>query len=75
MADDPAAYRFSHRESGRCGHGKPGKTGWDACVVKMADLSHNSDLRRLKGISDKDIARAEKYMRFYYELKSFSWET
>jgi hypothetical protein len=35
----------------------------------MADLRHNSDIRRLKGITEKDIARIEKYMKFYNELK------
>ena len=41
----------------------------DAIVVKMADLRHNSDIRRLKGVTDKDIARIAKYMKFYTELK------
>ena len=46
------------------------KDNIDARLVKMADLTHNSDLRRLKGVTEKDIARAEKYMRFYYELRN-----
>lgn len=29
--------------------------------VKIQDLRHNSDLSRLKSITDKDIERAEKY--------------
>lgn len=37
----------------------------DACKCKMADLTHNSDLRRLKGVTDKDIARVGYYARFY----------
>jgi (p)ppGpp synthase/HD superfamily hydrolase len=37
----------------------------DATLVKLPDLQHNSDLRRLKGVSDKDIARHKKYMRAY----------
>lgn len=41
----------------------------DAMKVKMADLLHNSDLRRLKDVTEKDIARTEKYMSFYKELK------
>jgi len=41
----------------------------DAMMVKMADLTHNSDIARLKGISDKDIERMAKYHRFYLELK------
>lgn len=41
----------------------------DACRVKLCDLRHNSDLRRLKGISDKDIDRLAKYSIFYHELQ------
>lgn len=44
----------------------------DAVVVKMADLRHNSDIRRLKGVTEKDIARIAKYMAFYAELKDHS---
>lgn len=42
----------------------------DAMKVKMADLRHNTDIRRLKGISQKDIDRLAKYNRFYLELQS-----
>ena len=42
----------------------------DAMKVKLEDLRTNSDLRRLKGISDKDIARTAKYMTFYAEIKA-----
>jgi hypothetical protein len=31
--------------------------------VKIADLKHNSDLTRLKKITEKDIARVEKYQK------------
>lgn len=41
----------------------------DAMRVKLADLRHNSDIRRLKGISDKDIERTIKYYKFYLEIK------
>ena len=41
----------------------------DAMLVKMADLRHNTDIRRLKGVSDKDIARMAKYHEFYMELQ------
>lgn len=41
----------------------------DARKVKMSDLRHNSDLRRLKGTSQKDIDRVAKYMLFYAELQ------
>lgn len=40
----------------------------DAMVVKAADLRHNSDIRRLKGATDKDVARVAKYMQFYSEI-------
>lgn len=43
-----------------------------ARIVKMADLRHNSDLRRLKGVTEKDVARVIKYMQFYQELKEIS---
>lgn len=42
----------------------------DAMIVKMADLRHNSDIRRLKGVTDKDVARIAKYMKFYSELQA-----
>ena len=46
------------------------KANPDAVIVKMADLRHNSDVRRLKGVRDKDIARIVKYHHFYLELKA-----
>jgi len=45
------------------------KANPDAIRVKLADLRHNSDIRRLKGISEKDIKRIEKYHKMYLELK------
>lgn len=42
----------------------------DARIVKMADLRHNSDIRRLKGVTQKDITRIAKYHEFYLELKA-----
>jgi (p)ppGpp synthase/HD superfamily hydrolase len=42
----------------------------DAMRVKMADLRHNSDIRRLKGVTEKDIARIAKYNQFYLELQA-----
>lgn len=45
------------------------KTNPDAVKVKLQDLRHNSDIRRLKGVTEKDLARIEKYHRFYLELK------
>lgn len=41
----------------------------DAMLVKMCDLRHNSDIRRLKGITQKDFERMQKYHQFYLELK------
>ena len=37
----------------------------DAIRVKMADLRHNMDVRRLKGVTDKDMQRIAKYSRAY----------
>ena len=42
----------------------------DAMIVKRADLTHNSYIRRLKGISEKDIERMAKYHRFFLEIQS-----
>jgi (p)ppGpp synthase/HD superfamily hydrolase len=41
----------------------------DAMQVKMADLRHNTDIRRLKGVTPKDLERMAKYHTFYLELK------
>lgn len=40
----------------------------DSIKVKKEDLRHNSDIRRLKGVTDKDIQRTVKYHKFYLEL-------
>lgn len=42
----------------------------DAVMVKMADLRHNSDITRLKGVTEKDIKRMEKYAKTYTRLKN-----
>lgn len=42
----------------------------DAMIVESADLKHNSDITRLKGISDKDIERTAKYMKFYTTIQA-----
>ena len=42
----------------------------DAMRVKLADLRHNSDIRRLKGVTEKDIARIAKYHAFFLEIQS-----
>ena len=40
----------------------------DAMIVKKADLLHNTDIRRLKGVSEKDLERMAKYQKFYWEI-------
>jgi (p)ppGpp synthase/HD superfamily hydrolase len=40
----------------------------DAMIVKKADLTHNTDIRRLKGVTEKDFARMVKYQMFYFEI-------
>jgi GTP diphosphokinase / guanosine-3',5'-bis(diphosphate) 3'-diphosphatase len=44
-------------------------TNRDAMLVKLCDLRHNSDIRRLKGVTDKDIARIRRYHEFYTQIK------
>jgi (p)ppGpp synthase/HD superfamily hydrolase len=41
----------------------------DAMRVKLADLRHNTDIRRLKGISEKDRARILRYHEFAFEIQ------
>ena len=41
----------------------------DAMRVKLCDLRHNSDIRRLKGVTAKDLERMAKYHAFYLEIK------
>jgi (p)ppGpp synthase/HD superfamily hydrolase len=41
-----------------------------AKAVKLRDLEHNSKITRLKGISQKDILRMQKYHQAYLYLKS-----
>lgn len=40
----------------------------DSIRVKLADLRHNSDIRRLKGITDKDTKRLIKYNSMFLVL-------
>ena len=40
-----------------------------AMIVKMADLEDNSDISRLKGVTEKDIKRTIKYHMLYLKLK------
>jgi (p)ppGpp synthase/HD superfamily hydrolase len=41
----------------------------DAAMIKLADLRHNSDIRRLKGVTDKDVKRIEKYQKMFTTIK------
>lgn len=45
------------------------KANPDAIKVKMTDLLHNSDIRRLKDVRQKDFDRIVKYHAMYQELK------
>ncbi len=40
----------------------------DSIKVKKEDLRHNSDIRRLHGVTPKDILRIEKYHKFYLRI-------
>ena len=40
-----------------------------ARTIKMADLRHNSDIHRMKGLREKDFKRLEKYHKAYAYLK------
>ncbi|AXN57883.1 GTP pyrophosphokinase [Serratia phage vB_SmaM-Kashira] len=42
----------------------------NATLVKLADLRHNTDIRRLKGITDKDLLRMRKYHAMWVRLDS-----
>ena len=41
-----------------------------ARVVKLADLKHNSDLSRLKSVTDTDYERVKKYKNAIYYLST-----
>ncbi|WP_033839170.1 hypothetical protein [Mesorhizobium loti] len=45
-------------------------TSRDAICMKMTDVRHNMDLRRLKGITEKDLTRIAKYTVTYHKLKA-----
>lgn len=51
-------------------------TNQDAILIKIADLQHNSDITRLKGVSKKDLERMAKYHRAYMKLTEIlnNWE-
>jgi len=41
----------------------------DALLVKREDLRDNSDLTRLNGVTEKDVARMQKYMRAFRRVE------
>ena len=41
-----------------------------ATRIKCADLEHNSNITRLKGVTEKDLNRVELYHRAYLYLKN-----
>jgi len=41
---------------------------YDACRVKLADLRHNTDIRRLKGLRQKDLDRMKKYHTMHMQI-------
>ena len=43
-------------------------TNYDALRVKRKDLEHNSCITRLKGVTSKDLERAEKYHKAFMYL-------
>ena len=47
----------------------------DAVKVKMADLRHNTDIRRLKGVTEEDFLRTAKYHKFYKRLEKADKES
>ncbi len=44
------------------------KANEDAIKVKMCDLRHNSDIRRLKDVRQKDFDRIVKYHKMFQKL-------
>lgn len=42
---------------------------YDACRVKLSDLRHNTDIRRLKGVGEKDLIRMQKYHMMHTQIK------
>jgi len=43
-------------------------TSFDAIKVKRKDIEHNTDVKRLKGLRQKDFERTAKYHRAYVRL-------
>lgn len=43
----------------------------DALTIKREDLRDNSDITRLKGISDKDFERMKKYQKAFVKVEEY----
>jgi (p)ppGpp synthase/HD superfamily hydrolase len=43
----------------------------DALIVKREDLRDNSDITRLKGVSEKDFERMNKYIRSFAKVEAY----
>lgn len=41
----------------------------DAMLVKLADLRHNTDIRRLKGVTVRDRERMARYHEFAFDIQ------
>ncbi len=60
---------LTHRLSTPYGEYIEGICGnYDAVRVKRKDLEHNSDITRLKGATEKDLARTKKYHKAFTRL-------
>lgn len=46
----------------------------ETIIIKKADIRHNSDIRRLKGLRDKDFARMQGYHKLYARLEEIEAE-
>lgn len=42
----------------------------DAMLVKRSDLRHNSDIRRLKDVRQKDLDRTMRYYQFFLKIEA-----
>ena len=45
---------------------------FETVLVKLSDLQHNSDITRLKGVTEKDLKRIEKYHRAFKYLSAYT---
>jgi hypothetical protein len=45
-------------------------SNWDSICVKLEDVRDNSDIRRLKGLTDRDLERVRKYHGLWTRLKA-----